>query len=109
MAAGQTGAPVDGRAVDERRELAQALPEGVADGAEGQHDVHVLAHLQRKTQRPIGDELGHRVTVLLCIFFECVTYSTDYSNSGHICRLCVCMCALLECGLCSRMHAACTE
>ena len=37
-------APVDGAAVDERREHAQALAERVADGREAQHEVQVGAH-----------------------------------------------------------------
>ena len=35
--------PVDGAAVDERRELTHAVAEGVADGAEGDDDVQQLA------------------------------------------------------------------
>ena len=34
--------PVDGAAVDEGGELTQAVPEGVADRAEGHHNVQVL-------------------------------------------------------------------
>ena len=40
--------PVNGAAVDERREHAKTRAEGVADWAHGQHDVHVLAHALRE-------------------------------------------------------------
>ncbi len=41
-------APVDGAAVDERRELAQSVAERIADGREAEHDVKVLARLVHK-------------------------------------------------------------
>ena len=36
--------PIDGAAVDERRELAAARAEGLADGRHAQHDVQVVTH-----------------------------------------------------------------
>ena len=61
--------PVDGAAVDERRELAQPLPEGAADGAEAQHHVQVLRTLgdrggERERERVIERGLRHQVRVL---------------------------------------------
>mmetsp|Transcript_5846 Transcript_5846/g.17896 ORF Transcript_5846/g.17896 Transcript_5846/m.17896 type:complete len:323 (+) Transcript_5846:1383-2351(+) len=53
---GPRGEPVDGRAVDERRELAQAVAERVADRRERQHDVQVAPDLRHKerVQRLLG-------------------------------------------------------
>lgn len=40
--------PVNGAAVDKRRVLAQAVPEGIADGAEAQHHMQALLALLHK-------------------------------------------------------------
>ena len=36
--------PVDGAAVDERGEHADPVPEGISNGAHGQHHVELLSH-----------------------------------------------------------------
>ena len=50
--------PVDGAAVDERRELAETVTEGVADGTHGEHDVQLIPaaldeHVEECDRRPV--------------------------------------------------------
>ena len=40
--------PVDGAAVDERREHTHSVPEGISDGAHGQHHVQLFPHSVHK-------------------------------------------------------------
>mmetsp|Transcript_24992 Transcript_24992/g.71841 ORF Transcript_24992/g.71841 Transcript_24992/m.71841 type:complete len:543 (-) Transcript_24992:316-1944(-) len=70
--------PIDGAAIDKRREHAQAVPEAVAHGGEGQCDMHILLHphqvgaeqiglrwlhAQRLTERPARRRDGFEVLV----------------------------------------------
>ena len=65
--------PVDGAAVDQRRELPQPRSERVADGREGDYDVQVflasadevLEHRQRVEVGVFASFLRHRSTYLL--------------------------------------------
>ena len=50
--------PVDGAAVDERRELAETVTEGVTDRAHGEHDVQLVPaaldeHVEERDRRAV--------------------------------------------------------
>ena len=68
------GEPVDRGARDQRRELAKALAEGVADGGEGEHDVEVLFNL-------LDEKVVHQVFVR--VHASLLRPAPDVLEDGH--------------------------